>query len=163
VVRVPWDYDFTRERWDGLFISNGPGDPTMCSATIENIRKAYEKRKPIFGICLGVQLMALAAGGKTYKLPYGHRSHNQPRLVQGSNRCYITSQNHGFAVDAKSLPKEWHVWMTNANDGSVEGMRHAKEPWSAVQFHPEATPGPTDTAWLFDEFLATVAKHKKKS
>jgi carbamoyl-phosphate synthase small subunit len=163
VVRVPWDYDFTRERWDGLFISNGPGDPTMCSATIENIRKAYEKRKPIFGICLGVQLMALAAGGKTYKLPYGHRSHNQPCLVQGSNRCYITSQNHGFAVDAKSLPKEWHVWMTNANDGSVEGMRHAKEPWSAVQFHPEATPGPTDTAWLFDEFLATVAKHKKKS
>lgn len=163
VVRVPWDYDFTGEEYDGLFISNGPGDPTMCDVTIKHLKKAFEIGKPILGICLGNQLLALAAGATTYKLKYGHRSQNQPctDIVDGT-RCYMTSQNHGFAINPKTLPKEWKVWFENANDGSVEGIKHTKKPWSAVQFHPEAHPGPTDTAWVFDEFLKTVATYKKK-
>ena len=162
VVRVPWNYDFTKENYDGLFISNGPGDPVMCKETVGNLKTAFEKGKPILGICLGTQLMALAAGAKTYKLKYGHRSHNQPCVDTTSGRCYITSQNHGYAIDKKTLPKEWRVWFENANDGSVEGIRHSKLPFRSVQFHPEASPGPTDTAWVFDEFLETVRKHKKR-
>ncbi len=163
VLRVPWDYDFTNEEYDGLFISNGPGDPTMCGATITNLKKALQKDIPILGICLGTQLLALAAGAKTYKLKYGHRSQNQPcaDVIDGT-RCYITSQNHGYAVDEKTLPGEWKAWFKNANDGSIEGIRHKTKSFSAVQFHPEASPGPTDTAWIFDEFLATVKKHKKR-
>ena len=162
VIRVPWDYDFSRERYHGLLISNGPGDPTMCTATIENIRKAMKKNKPILGVCLGNQLLALAAGGKTYKLKYGHRSQNQPcidlmgRPASGkatAGRCYITSQNHGYAVDGKSLPAGWEEWFVNANDGSNEGLQHKTKPWRSVQFHPEASPGPTDTAWIFDDFI----------
>lgn len=162
VTVVPWNYDFNKEPYDGLVISNGPGDPVMCTETIQNIKKAFTKGKPMLGICLGTQLMALAAGAGTYKLPYGHRSHNQPCLdVINGKRCYITSQNHGFAVKKKTLPKEWQVWFENINDGSVEGIRHKKKPWMAVQFHPEASPGPTDTKWIFDEFLGMVS-HKRK-
>lgn len=157
VIRVPWDYDFGREKYDGIVISNGPGDPTMCSKTIEHIKVAMKKAKPILGVCLGNQLLALAAGATTYKLKYGHRSQNQPALdVTNPDRCYITSQNHGFAVDEKSLPKDWGVWFTNANDGSNEGIRHKTKPWRSVQFHPEACPGPTDTAWIFDDFLSSL-------
>ncbi len=156
VIRVPWDYDFSREKYHGLLISNGPGDPTMCTATIANIQKAMKAQKPILGICLGNQLLALAAGAKTYKLKYGHRGHNQPCINSENGRCYITSQNHGFAVDEKSLPKEWEVWFTNANDCSNEGIRHKTKNWRSVQFHPEASPGPTDAAWIFDEFLASL-------
>lgn len=157
VVRVPWDYDFTKEKYDGLFISNGPGDPERCEATIKHLQKAMRKETPILGICLGTQLLALAAGGSTYKLKYGHRSQNQPCTIAGKRppRTYITSQNHGFAVDAKTLPKEWKVWFTNANDGSVEGIKHKTKPFQAVQFHPEAAPGPTDTGWIIADF------HKK--
>jgi carbamoyl-phosphate synthase small subunit len=163
VLRVPWDYDFTKEKYDGLFISNGPGDPTMCKETILNLKKALEGDKPILGICLGNQLLALAAGARTYKLKYGHRSQNQPCAdVLDGTRCYITSQNHGYAIDGKTLPKEWEAWFENANDGSIEGIKHRKMPWSAVQFHPEAHPGPTDTAWIFDDFLRSVALYKKK-
>lgn len=159
VIRVPWDYDFTTEKYDGLLISNGPGDPAMCDKTVEHIKKAMRTKKPILGICLGNQLLALAAGGKTYKLKYGHRSHNQPALdATNPGRCYITSQNHGFAVDEKSLSNDWDVWFTNANDGSNEGIRHKTKPWRSVQFHPEATPGPTDTAWIFDDFLRSLTK-----
>jgi len=153
VVRVPWNYDIFKEKFDGLFISNGPGDPKMCTATIDNIRKALEKGIPTMGICLGTQLLALAAGADTYKLKYGHRSQNQPCLDKLTDRCYITSQNHGFAIDAKTLPKGWEEWFVNANDGTNEGIRHKSKPFFSVQFHPEATPGPTDTEFLFDKFV----------
>jgi len=158
VIRVPWDYDFTKEAYDGLLLSNGPGNPTMCEQTIAHIRKAMEKNKPILGVCLGNQLLALAAGAKTYKLKYGHRSQNQPCSDISTQRCYITSQNHGFAVDGKTLPAGWEEWFVNANDGSNEGIRHKSKPWRSVQFHPEASPGPTDTAWIFDEFIASLKK-----
>lgn len=156
LVRVPWDYDFTKDSYDALFISNGPGDPTRCGATIGHIKAAMKDSKPILGICLGNQLLALAAGASTYKLKYGHRGQNQPCVDAQTGRCYITSQNHGFAVDEKTLPTDWKVWFTNANDGSNEGIRHKTKPWRSVQFHPEASPGPTDTAWIFDEFLAQL-------
>jgi carbamoyl-phosphate synthase small subunit len=158
VKRVPWDYDFTNENYDGLVISNGPGDPNMCAETVANIKRAMIHGKTILGVCLGNQLLSLAAGGSTYKLKYGHRSQNQPCIDTETKRCYITSQNHGFAVDAKSLPQDWTVWFTNANDGSVEGIRHKTSSWKAVQFHPEASPGPTDTAWIFDDFLREITK-----
>ncbi len=160
VIRVPWDYDFTNETYDGIVLSNGPGDPTAVKETVENVKKALKGNKPILGICLGTQVMALAAGAKTYKLKYGHRAQNQPCVIE--NRCYITSQNHGYSVDAKSLPKDWKVWFTNANDESVEGIMHAKKPFYSVQFHPEACPGPTDTHWIFEQFLTDVKKAKKK-
>ena len=152
VIRVPWDYDFLQEDFDGLFISNGPGDPTACVQTIENIRKAMQLNRPIMGICLGNQLLALAAGANTYKLKFGHRGHNQPCVEVGTGRCYITSQNHGFAVDEKTLPEGWHPWFRNANDGSNEGLRHSSKPFLSVQFHPEAAPGPVDCNHLFDKF-----------
>jgi carbamoyl-phosphate synthase small subunit len=163
VIRVPWDYDFNTLIYDGLMLSNGPGDPSACTKTIAHIQTAMKKGKPIFGVCLGTQLLALAGGASTYKLKYGHRSQNQPcvDVLGKTKRCYITSQNHGFAVDAKTLPKDWDVWFENANDGSVEGIRHKTKPWSAVQFHPEASPGPTDTGWLFDEFIDSLKRKKK--
>ena len=156
VIRVPWDYDFRQEDFDALFISNGPGDPTVCGATIENLKQAMESGKPIMGICLGHQLMALAAGANTYKLKFGHRGHNQPCVEAGTGRCYITSQNHGFAVDERTLPAGWHPWFRNANDGSNEGMRHSRKPFLSVQFHPEAAPGPVDSRYLFDQFMSMI-------
>jgi len=152
VRRVPWNYDFTREEFDGVFISNGPGDPKMCRQTIEIVRKVMERQKPVMGICLGNQILALAAGADTYKLKFGHRSQNQPVVEVGTKRCYITSQNHGFAVDGRTLPKGWEPWFINANDGTNEGIRHVSRPFLSVQFHPEAMPGPTDTGILFDDF-----------
>ena len=156
VVRVPWDYDFMREEFDALFISNGPGDPTACGTTIGNLKRALELDKPIMGICLGHQLLALAAGANTYKLKFGHRGHNQPCIEQGSGRCYVTSQNHGYAVDESTLPAGWQPWFRNANDGSNEGMRHARKPFLSVQFHPEAAPGPVDCGHLFDQFAGMM-------
>ncbi|MCP9611831.1 glutamine-hydrolyzing carbamoyl-phosphate synthase small subunit [Coprobacter tertius] len=153
VIRVPWDYDFNTLDYDGLFISNGPGDPDMCEITVENIRKAMEKEKPIFGICMGNQLLSKAGGAKIYKLKYGHRSHNQPVRMEGTNRCFITSQNHGFAVDNTTLGDDWEPLFTNMNDGTNEGIRHKTKPFFSAQFHPEAASGPTDTEFLFDEFV----------
>jgi len=153
---VPWDYDFTKDEFDGLFLSNGPGNPEQCQATIKHVRTVMEERPttPIFGICLGHQLVSLAAGAKTYKMKFGNRGVNQPCVDLRTGRCYITSQNHGFAVDDESLPAGWRPLFTNANDGSNEGVAHSTKPWLTVQFHPEAAAGPTDTSFLFDDFLA---------
>lgn len=156
IKRVAHDYDFTNEPYDGVFLSNGPGDPTACVKTIDILKKALTKNKPIFGICLGAQLLALAAGGSTYKLPFGHRGQNQPCIDLKTKKCYITSQNHGYAVAEESLPSDWSVTFKNINDGSVEGIGHKTKPYFAVQFHPEASPGPTDTMWLFNKFYEIV-------
>jgi carbamoyl-phosphate synthase small subunit len=156
--RVPYDYDFTNETYDGVFISNGPGDPMHCQKTISILKKSMSLKKPIFGICLGTQLMALAVGAKTYKLPFGHRSHNQPCLQNGTDRAYLTSQNHSYAVDENTLPSDWKVAFRNLNDQSVEGIEHETLPFFSVQFHPEAAPGPMDTMWLFDKFYDLVSQ-----
>lgn len=156
IIRIPWNHDLGGIDCDGLFLSNGPGDPKDCGPAIDTVRRALGGGKPVFGICLGIQIIALAAGGDTYKLPYGHRSANQPCLETDTDRCFITSQNHGYAVRAESLPAEWEVWFTNANDRTVEGIRHKNRPFSAVQFHPEGCPGPQDTEWLLDRFLEQV-------
>ena len=141
---------------DGVFISNGPGNPAFCGITVENLRRAMAKEKPIFGICMGNQLLARAAGASTFKLKYGHRSHNQPVRMADSNRCFITSQNHGYAVDDKTLGRDWEPWFVNMNDGTNEGIRHKSKPFCSVQFHPEASSGPTDTQFLFDDFIAKL-------
>lgn len=156
VLQVPWNQDISGIDYDGLFLSNGPGDPKACSKTIATVRHAFDRRKPIFGICLGNQIMALAAGGDTYKLPYGHRGQNQPCIEAGTKRCYITSQNHGYAVREETLPKSWEPWFINANDGTIEGIRSATGLFSAVQFHPEGCPGPRDTEFLIDRFIDQV-------
>jgi carbamoyl-phosphate synthase small subunit len=158
---VPWDTDPATIPHDGLVLSNGPGDPTRCEATIRHLAAALEQGTPIFGICLGCQLLALAAGASTFKLRFGHRGQNQPVTDIGTRRCYVTSQNHGYAVDARTLPEDWEVWFLNANDGTVEGIRHRSRPFSAVQFHPEAACGPVDTAYLFDRFLEQVRAHQE--
>lgn len=153
VIRVPWDYDFKELEYDGVLVSNGPGNPDRCQATVENIRRAMHDEKPVFGICMGHQLLAKAGGASIYKLKYGHRSHNQPVRMVGTNRCFITSQNHGYAVDGKTLETDWETLFENMNDVSNEGIRHRSKPWFSVQFHPEAAAGPTDTEFLFDEFV----------
>ncbi|MBE6261373.1 MAG: carbamoyl-phosphate synthase large subunit [Prevotella sp.] len=172
VIRVPWNYDFNQLEFDGLFLANGPGDPEQCEVTVRHIRTFLETEskkvttplasrrgvggeavRPCMGICLGNQLLARAAGAKTYKLKYGHRSHNQPVREVGTNRCFITSQNHGYAVDDSTLPADWEPLFVNMNDGSNEGIRHKSNPWFSAQFHPEACSGPTDTEWMFDEFV----------
>ncbi len=165
VYDLPWNYDpFEHNlKLDGLVISNGPGDPKMADKTIAIIKRSMDLKLPTFGICLGNQLLALAAGGDTYKLKFGHRSQNQPTIEVGSKRCYITTQNHGFAVDEKKLPNGFTTWFLNANDKTNEGIKHKSLPFFSVQFHPEATPGPTDTTWLFDYFLDQVAKYKGQS
>jgi carbamoyl-phosphate synthase small subunit len=156
VIRVPWNYDFLGEDFDAVIVSNGPGDPQMCQPTVGHLRRALDKGVPILGICLGNQLLALAAGARTYKLKFGHRGQNQPCREVGTDRCFITSQNHGFAVDTASLPEGWAPWFVNANDGTNEGIRHHTRPWMSVQFHPEAAPGPVDTDMLFDQFLGLL-------
>ncbi|MCI2081682.1 MAG: glutamine-hydrolyzing carbamoyl-phosphate synthase small subunit [Bacteroidales bacterium] len=156
IIRVPWNYDFNDGSigsYDGLFISNGPGNPEFCGITEEHIRATMALCKPVFGICMGNQLLARASGAKTYKLKYGHRSHNQPVRLVGTTKCYVTSQNHGYAVDDTTLPADWKPLFVNMNDGTNEGIKHVSKPFFSVQFHPEASSGPTDTEFLFDEFI----------
>lgn len=157
VIVVPWDFDplSSKIKFDAIVISNGPGDPKKADKTILNIQKVLQRRIPTLGICLGNQILALAAGGDTAKLKFGHRSQNQPCLLEKSNRCYITTQNHGFAVN--KIPKGFKPWFTNANDSSNEGIIHNTLPFMSVQFHPEANPGPTDTEWIFDYFLNRIS------
>ena len=157
VIRVPWNYDYTDMDFDGLFLANGPGDPDTCAEAVEILKKQMStSRKPICGICMGNQLLAKAGGATVYKLKYGHRSHNQPVREVGTNRCYVTSQNHGYAVDAATLGSEWRELFVNMNDGSNEGIRHTVNPWFSSQFHPEACSGPVDTEFMFDRFIAAL-------
>ena len=153
VVRVPWNYDFNGLDYDGLFLSNGPGDPDTCEAAVRNIREALQGDRPICGICMGNQLLAKAGGATIYKLKYGHRSHNQPVRMVGTERCFITSQNHGYAVDEKTLGADWEPLFINMNDGTNEGIRHRTKPFFSSQFHPEACGGPLDTDFIFDKFV----------
>lgn len=154
VIRVPWDYDFNDMTFDGLFLTNGPGDPDTCQVTVDHIKKflAHSTVRPCMGICMGNQLLGKAAGAKIYKLKYGHRSQNQPVRLIGTNKCFVTSQNHGYCVDNNTLPEDWKPLFVNMNDGSNEGLKHESKPWFSVQFHPEACGGPVDTEFLFDEF-----------
>ncbi|MBN1155522.1 glutamine-hydrolyzing carbamoyl-phosphate synthase small subunit [candidate division KSB1 bacterium] len=156
VIRVPWDYPVQQEKVDGIVISNGPGDPKMCEATIDNIRECLQRNTPILGICLGSQILALAAGADTYKLKYGHRSQNQPCIETGSRRCFITTQNHGYAVYSETLPVDWREWFFNNNDETNEGIIHISKPFFGTQFHPEASPGPDDTELIFDMFVRAI-------
>jgi carbamoyl-phosphate synthase small subunit len=162
VTRVPWNHPVDPSGYDGVLFSNGPGDPKMCNATIESAKKLLSGNVPVFGICLGSQIMALAAGADTYKLKYGHRSHNQPVIMTGTNRCFITSQNHGYAVETATLPSSWEPWFENLNDRTCEGIRHRTRPFFAVQFHPEASAGPVDTEFLFDHFMDLVMEYAGK-
>ncbi|RLJ07760.1 MAG: carbamoyl-phosphate synthase (glutamine-hydrolyzing) small subunit [Candidatus Aenigmatarchaeota archaeon] len=159
VVRVPADANFKKIMSfspSGVLISNGPGDPKKSEKAIRVVKKLMDGEMPVFGICLGNQILSLAAGGDTYKLKFGHRSQNQPCIEEKTGRCYITSQNHGFAVAPESLSKEWKPWFTNANDRTNEGIMHRSKPWISVQFHPEASPGPVDTEFIFDVFLGVM-------
>lgn len=152
VQRVPYDYDYTNEAYDGIFLSNGPGDPKLCVKTIRILQKALTAQKPLFGICLGAQLLALSVGASTFKLPFGHRGQNHPCIDNETGRCLLTSQNHGYAIEREGIPKDWKITHTHLNDNSVEGIAHRSLPFFAVQFHPEASPGPTDAMGLFDKF-----------
>ncbi len=156
VIRVPWDYNFLNEKIDGIVLSNGPGDPKKCKDTIKYVRGALTRNTPILGICLGSQILGLAAGASTFKLKYGHRSHNQPCVETGTNRCYITPQNHGYAVKSETLPEDWREWFYNNNDNTNEGIIHISKPFFGTQFHPEASPGPDDTEFLFDMFIRSM-------
>ena len=166
VIRVPWNYDYTGMDYDGLFLSNGPGNPEQCRQAVDILRKVLAEGmkareegrpvKPIMGICLGNQLLGIAAGARVYKLKYGHRGHNQPVRLNGTTECFITSQNHGYAIANDSLPEGWKPLLVNMNDGSNEGMEHEYMPWFSVQFHPEANGGPLDTEVLFDRFASLM-------
>jgi carbamoyl-phosphate synthase small subunit len=163
IVRAPFNRDWERylPDVDAVVLTNGPGDPTSLQPLVERLRSSIlAKGIPTFGICLGHQLLALAAGARTYKLKYGHRSQNQPVVDRVTSRAYVTSQNHGYAVD-ESLPADWLPWFVNLNDGSNEGVRHAYRPFLSVQFHPEAAAGPRDTAFLFDDFLRMAGEIRK--
>jgi carbamoyl-phosphate synthase small subunit len=164
VTVFPYDYPIHKvaHHFDGIFISNGPGDPTHCQDTVYHLRKVMETSQvPIMGICLGHQLLALAAGARTIKLKYGNRAHNIPALDLTTGRCHITSQNHGYAVDASTLQGDWKPYFVNLNDSSNEGMIHKSRPIFSTQFHPEAKGGPLDSAYLFDIYLESVKKYKK--
>jgi carbamoyl-phosphate synthase small subunit len=160
VIRCPCNFNFLEDKLtkdvDGIVLSNGPGDPKSCKDTVKNVKSALNNTTPILGICLGSQILGLAAGANTYKLKYGHRSHNQPCIEMGTKRCYITTQNHGYAIDSNTLPEDWREWFYNNNDDTNEGIIHISKPFFGAQFHPEASPGPDDTEFIFDMFLRSM-------
>lgn len=156
IKQVPYNYDYSDEEFDAIFLSNGPGDPANCIETIRILEKAMKKQKPTFGICLGAQLMGLSIGAKTYKLTFGHRAQNQPVQHTKTKKCFLTSQNHGYAIEKSSLPDDWEVLFQHLNDKSVQGIKHKTHPFFAVQFHPEASPGPVDTDYLFNVFYNLI-------
>ena len=158
---VPFDYDYSADQFDGVFLSNGPGDPKQCIDTIRILEKVMQIAKPIYGICLGSQLMGLAIGANTYKIKYGHRGQNQPCIELDSGKCYLTSQNHGYAVDENTIPEDWMVSFRNLNDNTVAGIKHKFLPFASVQFHPEAAPGPHDSSCFFSQFIDAVQKTKE--
>lgn len=162
--RVPFDYDYSNEEYDGLFISNGPGDPALCKETISILQKALKKHpnRPMFGICLGSQILGLAINAKTYKLPFGHRGQNQPVIDTQTGKAYLSSQNHGYAVNEKTLPKDWYVSFRHLNDNTVAGITHKSGLYEAVQYHPEACPGPEDANYLFKKFIDLVQAKQQK-
>ena len=148
--------NFKIDDYDGVVVSNGPGNPAVYTDVVEKISEVLNAGKPMFGICLGHQLISLASGAETYKLKYGHRGQNQPVQDLTNNHCYISSQNHGYAVKEDTLKQDWIPWFRNLNDSTNEGIKHKKYPAMSVQFHPEASPGPVDTSFLFDEFLNNI-------
>lgn len=156
IKQVPFDYDYSHEQCDGILLSNGPGDPKACNQSIAILKAALRSNIPIFGICLGSQLLGLAAGADTYKLKFGHRGQNQPVQDTQSLRCYLSSQNHGYALCHNSLPEDWQITFTHLHDNSIAGIKHKSKPFSAVQFHPEAAAGPHDTAFLFNDFIQQI-------
>lgn len=165
IIQVPWNFDpfknhnsvFSSEiKFDAVVVSNGPGNPVKVKKTINTVKKILSKNIPFLGVCLGNQILALAVGGKTYKLKYGHRSQNQPCLLVGSQKAFITSQNHSYAVKASSLSQEWKEWFVNLNDNTNEGIIHQRKPFASIQFHPEANPGPRDTRFIFEKFLSWI-------
>ncbi len=159
VTRAPWHCELAplAAEADGVVVGNGPGDPKDLTTLVGQVSSILRDfNRPIFGICLGNQILTLAAGGDTYKLPYGHRGVNQPVQDLLTRRCYVTSQNHGYAVQDAALPADWEPWFVNINDGTNEGVRSRTRPYFSVQFHPEANPGPKDTGFLFDDFLRLV-------
>jgi carbamoyl-phosphate synthase small subunit len=155
VLLLPWDSDFGKIEADGWLISNGPGDPQNTGDLVERVKKdVMSSGKPVLGICLGHQILSLASGAKTRRLPHGHRSHNQPVFSLPEKHAYMSSQNHRYAVEKKSIQEDWELWFVNANDDSVEGLRHKTKPMMSVQFHPEASSGPNDTSWIMDKFVS---------
>ena len=166
VTRAPWHADLgaLADQADGVLISNGPGDPKDLGELVAQVRGILERPGfPVFGVCMGHQILGLAAGGDTFKLPYGHRGVNQPVQETGTGRCFITSQNHGYAVREDALPPDWEPWFTNLNDGTNEGIRSRSRPVCSVQFHPDASPGPEDTGYLFDQFLERCGSARRVS
>uniref|UniRef100_A0A8C5MI80 Carbamoyl-phosphate synthase [ammonia], mitochondrial n=1 Tax=Leptobrachium leishanense TaxID=445787 RepID=A0A8C5MI80_9ANUR len=159
---VPWNHDFSKMEYDGLFITSGPGNPELAQPLIQNLRKVFksDRPEPVFGVCMGNEIAALAAGAKTYRLPMANRGQNQPVMNSMNGQAFITAQNHAYGVDSKSLPAGWKPLFTNINDQSNEGIMHESKPIFTAQFHPEASPGPTDTEFLFDVFMSLIKKGK---
>lgn len=160
VTVYPYNYDLSNEHFDGVLLSNGPGDPKVNVIAVNNVKKLFEIKKPIFGICMGLQILGLSINMETYKMKYGNRGHNQPVIDLLTNKSYITSQNHGYALNEESLPNKWRISYKNMNDNTVEGISHESLPYFAVQFHPEAQSGPKDTEFLFDKFVDQCKKFK---
>ncbi|KAM8933826.1 carbamoyl-phosphate synthase [ammonia], mitochondrial [Pelodytes ibericus] len=159
---VPWNHDFSKMEYDGLFITSGPGNPELAQPLVQNLRKVFksDRTEPVFGVCMGNEIAALAAGGKTYRLPMANRGQNQPVMNTMNGQAFITAQNHAYGVDSNSLPAGWKPLFVNINDQSNEGIMHETKPIFTAQFHPEASPGPTDTEFLFDVFMSMIKKGK---